>query len=258
MQSLRDPLTWTDSDGVFYVYGGIGKKSINYLNSHLSDHNGQILQQMWKSTDNGISWNLLWSPVSGTSVENSPGQRSASVTYTIGHYLYLFGGKCVDSNTNSLKFCSDLYEWNGEQWNILWIRETEGPSARAFATNWLDDNNNLWIFGGFGLGNDGRLLDDLWKWDGSVWTEMRISGPSAQMKTASWSIGNDLYLWDSSFQQTGTLWKYNGDWSIVTVSSLINPVTLEGAVGWKVDQSFYMYGGIDGILYNFCFLLTIL
>lgn len=45
------------------------------------------------------------------------------------------------------------------------------PGSRAFFTTWTDENNHLWMFGGFGCLEDlcYTPLDDLWRFDGSVW-----------------------------------------------------------------------------------------
>jgi len=49
---------------------------------------------------------------------------------------------------------------------------TNKPGARCGAASWIDSENNLWLFGGYGFA-DKRItqyLDDLWKFDGESWT----------------------------------------------------------------------------------------
>src|SRR5258706_11356654 len=40
------------------------------------------------------------------------------------------------------------------------------PGARNFSATWTDNNDNLWLFGGYGYDGSGLgYLNDLWKYD---------------------------------------------------------------------------------------------
>ncbi len=53
------------------------------------------------------------------------------------------------------------------------------PGARYGAAAWVDGSGSFWLFGGRGLvRNSGAgVLNDLWKWDGAIWTW--VSGSAA-------------------------------------------------------------------------------
>jgi len=53
------------------------------------------------------------------------------------------------------------------------------PGARVGAVSWIDDSDNLWLFGGQGFAASGYydLLNDLWEFDGANWTW--VSGSSS-------------------------------------------------------------------------------
>jgi hypothetical protein len=47
--------------------------------------------------------------------------------------------------------------------------------------------------GGLGFGNV-QLLDDTWEWDGTEWSNLMVSGPTARMQAAMATMGHDLVL----------------------------------------------------------------
>jgi hypothetical protein len=77
-----------------------------------------------------------WSWVSGDSTQNEPG---------------VYGTKGVAASTNK-------------------------PGARYGSISWTDSKGNLWLFGGQTGRISARLLNDLWKFDGTNWTW--VSGDS--------------------------------------------------------------------------------
>src|SRR5690606_7499594 len=95
---------------------------------------------------------------------------------------------------------NDLWKFDGTNWtwisglkerNKHGIHETKGvpdpnnvPGSREEAASWIDSENNLYLFGGYGknaIGTKGIFLfiycfivlgelNDLWKFDGTNWT----------------------------------------------------------------------------------------
>lgn len=49
---------------------------------------------------------------------------------------------------------------------------TNKPGARSDAVSWIDSEDNLWLFGGYGFAGKRitQYLNDLWKFDGANWT----------------------------------------------------------------------------------------
>ena len=138
------------------------------------------------------------------------------------------------------------------------------PGARNSAATWKDNNGNLWMFGGWGYGNNTTLgyLNDLWKYDPSVnkWAWMKgdstvgqyseygtqgvantANKPGSRYLGFSWN-DNDGNLWlfggfgytNNAFGFLNSLWKYNtsaNEWTWVKGDSIINQPGMYGTQG---------------------------
>lgn len=100
---------------------------------------------------------------------------------------------------------------------------TNIPGARLNAVTWIDSNDNLWLFGGYGLGSSASslidgALNDLWRWDGSNWT---------------WISGRDL-----PFQ--------NGTYGTKGIADAANvPGAREESISWiDSNGNFWLFGGM--------------
>ncbi len=231
----RYSITWTDSSGDLWLFGGSGYDSIGVK---------ATLNDLWKF--DGTNW--TW--VSGSDVVNQsgtyftkgtadsnniPGARSDSVSWIDSNKnLWLFGGIGFDSmGTNSR--LNDLWKFDGSNWtwisgsdvvNQSGIYGTKGqadakniPGAREGFVSWNDSSGNLWLFGGTGYDITGALrrLNDLWKFDGSNWTW--VSGSSTGNQTgiygekgiasASSVPGSRRYL-ISWIDSSDNLWLFGG------------------------------------------------
>jgi N-acetylneuraminic acid mutarotase len=180
---------------------------------------------------------------------NIPGSRGESVTWTDkSGNLWLFGGEGTDANGN-FGYLNDLWEFNPASQTWTWVSGTStlpdcshripcgapgsygtlgtpgsgnAPGARAFQTGWVDNNGNLWMFGGAGFDSTGTFggLNDVWKFDPTtrLWTWMAgantvtktavygtlgtasvANTPGPRSMSASWTDGN------------GNLWLFGGD-----------------------------------------------
>lgn len=104
------------------------------------------------------------------------------------------------------------------------------PSSRSNSISWVDSSNHLWLFGGKTGTN--LALNDLWKWNGVIWTWMSGSNltnsqgsfgnrttfsitnvPPSRFSSISW-VDDDNVLWlmggstqSSSFRND--VWKYD-------------------------------------------------
>jgi N-acetylneuraminic acid mutarotase len=117
---------------------------------------------------------------------------------------------------------------------------TNNPGSRHGAATWVDQQGNLWLFGGEGYDNTTTLcwLNDLWKFNPQTneWTWIRgnTSGnqpgiygvqalPSSSAQPGSrefpvswtdaagnfWLFGGDGFASTPTFGRLGDLWKYN-------------------------------------------------
>ena len=198
--------SWTDRNGNFWFFGGIGRDStdnIGYLNDlwEYSPASGEWTWMGGSATLPGSYkgapgvYGALGVPAAG----NIPGGRQAAVTWTdrSGNF-WLFGGYGTDSAGIVTGELNDLWEFNPStnQWAWMGGSSTLGsteshpgvygtlgvpapgniPGSRNSAATWTDMSGNLWLFGGYGNdANDAAgYLNDLWEFNPSTleWTWM--------------------------------------------------------------------------------------
>jgi len=178
-------MTWTDSSGNMWLFGGYGEDSVGAVGS---------LNDLWKYSGGQWTWvagsqlaNDLggWGTQGVANSANIPGARGDSRVWTdASGTVWLFGGTGVDSagNTGPL---NDLWKYSGGQWT--WVAGTHlsneaasyGTLGQASATTnpggcgsyagWVDSAGSLWLFCGFGNDATGGVgqgyLNDLWKYE---------------------------------------------------------------------------------------------
>ena len=227
-------VTWTDSTGNFWLFGGSGNDSAGA---------GGWLNDLWKYSGGEWTWmsgsNLVYQAgtygTQGTAApDNTPGAREGAATWTdtTGDF-WLFGGWGIDS-TGTYGFFNDLWKYSGDRWtwmsgpNLINQPGTYGtqgtvaagniPGARAYAA-WTDASGNVWLFGGKGLDSTGAwgFLNDLWKYSGGQWT---------------WMSGSNLVNQPGSYGTQGTPAPSNV------------PASRNGGVAWSdAAGNFWLFGG---------------
>jgi N-acetylneuraminic acid mutarotase len=136
---------------------------------------------------------------------------------------------------------------------------TNKPGARYGSISWTDSKGNLWLFGGESGRNSTRLLNDLWKFDGTYWTwvsgdskvnQRGVYGtkgvaastnkPGARYASISWtdSKGNLWLFGGYGYAGTGflgilnDLWKFDGtNWIWISGDSKIEHRGVYGTKG---------------------------
>lgn len=144
---------------------------------------------------------------------NVPGSRYGGVSWTDNNgNLWLFGGwgyqnygQDIYSNyLNDLwEFTPSTSEWTWMSGSSTWnqyiephpgVAGTEGtpaagntPGSRWYSNGWLDQNGDLWLFGGFGADSAGDMgyLNDLWEFNAVLEEWAWVGGESAFACTAS-------------------------------------------------------------------------
>ncbi len=176
-------VTWTDSAGNLWLYGGAGYDSGGH-NVYFSDLWEYSIGTGWAwmgglaATNAAGVYGMLGTPAS----TNAPGSRSSAMSWTDSSgNLWLFGGYGYDVN-GSLGNLNDLWEFNATSREWTWVggSNTENayglygtlgsaslsnmPGARNSALSWTDSAGNFWLFGGNGQAQSGTggELNDLW------------------------------------------------------------------------------------------------
>lgn len=177
-------VTWADSSGNFYLFGGQGNAAY--------PHSG-LLNDLWKFTPStydvsggnytgSYTYFGTWTNLSGYATANAKGNYGspglaggrwgAAYCTDASGTLWMFGGQGYDSNGN-LGLLNDLWKYTGGTWT--WVGPSNSnvgqnngiygtlgqgstansPGGRQTAVLFADNNGNLWLFGGLGLDSVG-------------------------------------------------------------------------------------------------------
>jgi Galactose oxidase, central domain len=169
--------------------------------------------------------------------------RTGAVTWTDkSGNLWLFGGSGFDA-AGTLGELDDIWEFNPSTNEWAWMNGSSTlptcgqvvcseaavygtmgtpaagntPGGRDSAVSWLDKSGNLWLFGGWSVGNSGQLplFNDLWEYDPSTaeWTWMggsdKFDQPGVYGTLGQAGSGNTPGARNSAFNWTdgtGNLW----------------------------------------------------
>ncbi len=205
---------------------------------------------------------------------NAPGARLAAVRWTdlLGRH-WVFGGRGYDA-AGRAGVLGDLWRFDGTNWT--WVSGSQScnqrgvygiqgvpqtgnaPGARDMSVSWTDLQGHFWLFGGRGYDRAGTYgyLNDLWSFDGSVWTW--VSGgnvinqpgvygskgvassdntPGARATAVSWTDAlGQLWLFGGACAdwagELNDLWRFDGtQWTWVTGSDAVGQVGVYGIQG---------------------------
>jgi hypothetical protein len=237
-----DAISWVDSAGVFWLFGGARL-----------DSNGSyraVFNDLW-SYDPSSG---LWTWVGGSDTPNAAGVYGTQGAAATGNVpgarmggsawldasgnVWLFGGLGLNADGLTPQY-NDLWEYSPASGLWTWVGGSDGanaagvygtlgagtagngPGARVSAVSWKDSSGDFWLFGGYGYDQNGTLgdLNDLWEYnlDAGVWTW--ISGSSSAAVPGTYGIQG-----------------------VAALSTA--PGARQGAAGW-LDSSgnFWLFGG---------------
>ncbi len=222
-------VSWSDSSGNLWLFGGFGYDSTGNLG---------ILNDLWKF--NGTSWtwvagsktaNQPGAYGAATGTTGTPGSRNGSVSWSDSSgNLWLFGG-IGDDSTGTTGGLNDLWKFNGTNW--IWVAgsktanqagtygavtgTTGTPGSRDGSVSWTDSSGNLWLFGGIGYDSTGTTggLNDLWKFNGTNWIWVAGSKTANQAGTYGAVTGTTGTPGSREFSvswsdSSGNLWLFGG------------------------------------------------
>ena len=198
----------------------------------------------WISGTDSINKPGVYDTLGVPSKKGYPGGRHGATTWTDKRgNLWLFGGEGVDAYSTSIDLfgtlLNDLWKYDvvTNEWTWVsgrelgseqgfygskWLAESGNtPGGRYDAVGWIDEDDNLWLFGGYGLdeNNYTGLLNDVWKYDTkqNLWT---------------WVYGDKIE-------------DQNGKFGIKGVTDSLNtPGGRWGSVSWiDTNNTFWIFGG---------------
>jgi len=244
-------VSWTDTGGNLWLFGGVGLDVNSGLNGNPADPPG-YLNDLWEySTTNG-----QWTWVSGSSSTYAfgdygiqgtpamftvPGARVFASSWVDSQgNLWLFGGSGVDANGN-IGDLNDLWEYSIATGQWTWVSGPAcecvnqagiygppgvgstgyAPGSRVYAITWIDASGNFWLFGGNGEDSTGTTgeLNDLWEFTPTNMQWTFVSGSTVVNQTAVYGTRGS--------PAAGNV-----------------PGARDGAVGWKdATGNFWLFGG---------------
>lgn len=231
-------ISWIDKTDQMWLFGGVDSSGLHLLND-LWKFDGS--NWVWVSGTNVVDQSGTYGAKGTPAVSNMPGGRAPGASWidADGH-LWLWGGFGKDS-IGQQGILNDLWKFDGSDWT--WVSGSSSinqagsygvmntpaasnvPGARTGASSWIDQNGNLWLFGGRGLSSNGSdgFFNDLWKFDGNDW--IWVNGSNSVNQSA-------IYGTKGNSAVTNT------------------PGARAGAHAW-VDKSdnFWLYGGLLGRTY---------
>lgn len=248
--------TWTDANGYLWMFGGYGYDvSVQgYLND-LWRFDPNTNQWTWKRGDNTINKYGIYGTKGVAAPNNQPGSLYASMSWTDKNgNLWLFGG--FGYSSADFGFLNDLWKFDPLTGNWTWVNgsnaagvkavygtkgvaaPTNRPGSRYGGLTWIDQDGNLWLFGGYG--NDGSstgILNDLWKYNitTNTWTWMKgnntIGKPGiygTQGVTAENNQPGARYLSNVWTDKSGNFWLFGGYGYDQSKQGILNDL-------WKFD-----------------------
>jgi hypothetical protein len=173
--------TWTDENGGFWLFGGLGNASAGssgFLNDLWKYSGGQWT---WVSGSNIAGQSGIYGNEGEPEPGNTPGARQYAVSWIDGSgSMWLFGGSDLGGNFNDIwRYAAGQWTWMGGSAGSLQKNEpgvygiqgtaapTNQPGARQQAVCWIDSKGTLWLFGGDGYDSTGvdGPLNDQWKYE---------------------------------------------------------------------------------------------
>lgn len=242
----------------------------------------------WISGSNTSNAYGVYGTQNVAAANNIPGARYIAISWVdSANNFWLFGGN-GNAESGPSGNLNDLWKYNTatNQWSWISGSNTTNatgiygtiqvasanniPGGRFGGVSWLDHDNNLWLFGGFGNDQNGTpgVLNDLWKYTPNTnqWTWMKgspiikesgiygikgvadnLNTPGARLGSVSWvDASGNLWLFGGAdniitHNVFNDLWMYNintNQWTWISGSSTLNSFGVYGIQGTTSKLSF--------------------
>lgn len=266
---------WTGQDGKLWFFGGINYNTnignIAWLNDlwHFDPASGVYT---WVAGSNEINTTGVYGVKGESSVSHIPGARSSSAYWSDeeGNF-WLFGGyESFEYNNDLWKFNPNSLEWtwvNGNNFqNSPGIYGEQGVAAptnsigaRRYTDGKVDQDGNIWIYGGDGHDSQAQrgFLNDLWKYNptDNTWTwmsgtKLRNQAPNFGTKGVA-SPDNQppaRYAHNMWIDDSGNIWIFGGFGLFEEVNPPQNATSTATNLNdlWKYDIKTNMWTWMGG------------
>ena len=276
------PSSWTDSNGNFWLFGGA-------TDNALGEHVGYAeLNDVWEFNPSTSEW--AWMGGSSTpalisctgaggntgacyygqpgvygqlgvsAAGNIPGGRDAASNWTDNSgKLWLFGGETAPNDLWEFDPSTNLWTWvGGSSTGTNGVYGTLGtpaagniPGNRPYASSWVDDKGNFWLFGGGGeyllSDSDPGSLNDLWEYvpppSTATPTFSLEAGTYSTIQTVTISdsaTGASIFYTNDGTTPTATSNLYRGPITVATTETIKAIATASGTSRSRVASAAYV------------------
>jgi len=190
----RQPISWTDAAGNFWLFGGNGVGNVGMLND-LWEYSPTAELWTWQGGAQTLGTAATYGTQGTAAAANNPGAREGAAKWTdAAGNLWLFGGDSL-AGQNWEDF-NDLWEFSMSTMQWIWVGGssvagstsntgsygTVGvaaagnlPPPRTDSISWVDSAGLFWLFGGTQLDSRGgyvAVFNDLWNYNPTTgqWT----------------------------------------------------------------------------------------
>jgi N-acetylneuraminic acid mutarotase len=181
-------LSWTDSQGNFWLFGGEGYDSTGQVGelNDLWEYSPATGEWTWVNGSNTANAAGVYGTQGVAAAANVPSPRDSAATWMdASGNLWLFGGEGYLVSTRFYHRLNDLWKFSPASGEWTWVAGsstfdatgvygTQGvaaaaniPGARAAIFSWQDTSGNAWLFGGYQYDDSTNTrfeMSDLWKY----------------------------------------------------------------------------------------------
>jgi Galactose oxidase, central domain/Kelch motif len=193
----REPVSWTDAAGNFWLFGGNSAGNVGMLND-LWEYSPVSADWVWQGGADVDGAAASYGTQGTAAAGNNPGAREGSAKWTdAAGNLWLFGGDSLAGQTR--EDFNDLWSYSPTTGFWTWVSGSKLagnagiygalgvpaaanlPPARTDAMSWVDAAGVFWLFGGAQLNAQGgyaAVFNDLWSYNPTTGLWTWISGSS--------------------------------------------------------------------------------
>jgi N-acetylneuraminic acid mutarotase len=181
-------LSWTDTKGNFWLFGGAGYDSAGRSGelNDLWEYSPATGEWTWVNGPNAANAPGVYGTQGTAAAANVPSPRDSAASWMDdGGNLWLFGGEGYVASTGFYHRLNDLWKFSPSSGEWTWVAGSSTfdatgvygaqgvaaaanvPGARAAIYSWQDAGGDAWLFGGYQYDDSTNTrfeMSDLWKY----------------------------------------------------------------------------------------------
>lgn len=212
--SRNSMVSWTDTSGNLWLFGGYAIDSIGHLHgmNDLWKYDVSTNIWTWVKGSNKVLGTAIYGTKGEEGTNNTPGARYGACSWTDSDgNFWLFGGNLATSG-KPRQFYNDLWKFNVRTQNWSWMngsleantvgqqgqpgefKDNFSPRSRRGATACSDGLLYAYLFGGntFSANNDFHMISDLWCYEYSTNRWSFLSGSDSYAEAVNYGTKGQI------------------------------------------------------------------